>query len=169
MCSKNRINHHAKDHTWTPGFLGGNPNREKTTAAVAQPSIFYYRENILQHMCWRRLDQHAGTHLRSFTSLSWKGATTPCSRLPASPGRELQPPDWRLQPSAPLWTTFHQFSHWIQQIQHNTTCRPLFIRFLDWTHSTHLSPKNIHQTETHNHINSFTESSINQPTTDLYL
>ena len=77
MCSKNRINHHTKHHTWTPGFLGGNPSREKTTAAVAQPSIFYYRENILQHMCWRRLDQHAGTHLRSFTSLSWKGATTP--------------------------------------------------------------------------------------------
>ena len=77
MCSKNRINHHTKHHTWTPGFLGGNPNREKTTAAVAQPSIFYYRENILQHMCWRRLDQHAGTHLRSFTSLSWKGAPTP--------------------------------------------------------------------------------------------
>ena len=77
MCSKNRINHHTNHHTWTPGFLGGNPSREKTTAAVAQPSIFYYRENILQHMCWRRLDQHAGTHLRSFTSLSWKGATTP--------------------------------------------------------------------------------------------
>ena len=32
---------------------------------------------MLQHMCWRRLDQHAGTHLCSFTSLSWKGATTP--------------------------------------------------------------------------------------------
>ena len=58
-------------------ILGGNPNREKTTAAVAQPSIFYYRENILQHMCWCRLDQHAGTHLHSFTNLSWKGATTP--------------------------------------------------------------------------------------------
>ena len=77
MCSKNRISHHTKHHTWTPGFLGGNPNREKTTAAVAQPSIFYYRENILQQVCWSRLDQHAGTHLCSFTSLSWKGATTP--------------------------------------------------------------------------------------------
>ena len=30
--------------------------------------------------------------LLSFTSLSWKGATTPCSRLPASPGREPLPP-----------------------------------------------------------------------------
>ena len=58
-------------------ILGGNPSREKITAAVAQPSIFYYRENILQHMCWCRLYQHAGTHLRSFTNLSWKGAPTP--------------------------------------------------------------------------------------------
>ena len=79
-------------------ILGGNPSQEKTTTAVAQPSIFYYRENMLQHMCWRRLDQHAGTHLRSFTSLSWKGVTTPCSRLPASPGRELRPPDLVYQP-----------------------------------------------------------------------
>ena len=30
--------------------------------------------------------------LISFTSLSWKGATTPCSRLLASLGRELLPP-----------------------------------------------------------------------------
>ena len=34
-----------------------------------------------------------GYNLLSFTSLSWKGATTPCSRLPASLGRELLPPD----------------------------------------------------------------------------
>ena len=33
-----------------------------------------------------------GYNLLSFTSLSWKGATTPYSRLPASPGRELLPP-----------------------------------------------------------------------------
>ena len=117
-------------------ILGGNPSREKTTAAVAQPSIFYYRENILQHMCWRSLlpaCRHPpalvyqplleGSYdpLLSFTSLSWKGATTPWSRLPASPGRELRPPDWRQQPSAPPWTMFHQFSHWIQptSIEHN--------------------------------------------------
>ena len=30
--------------------------------------------------------------LLSFTRLSWKGATNPYSRLPASPGRELLPP-----------------------------------------------------------------------------
>ena len=64
-------------------ILGGNPSREKTTAAVAQPSIFYYRENILQHMCWRRLlpaRRHPpaeGYNLLSFTSFFWKGATTP--------------------------------------------------------------------------------------------
>ena len=75
----------------------------------------------------------------SFTSLSWKGDTTPCSHLPTTTGRELQPPHWRLRPSAPLWTTFHQFSYWIQQLPHNIPCRPLFIRFSDWTHSTHFS------------------------------
>ena len=83
--------------------------------------------------------------LLSFTSLSWKGATTPWSRLPASPGRELPPPDWRLQPSAPLRTTFHQFSHWIQQLQKSTNCRPRFIIFSDWTHSIHLSSIIHHQ------------------------
>ena len=94
-------------------ILGGNPSREKTTAVVAQPSIFYYRENILQHMCWCRL-LPARKHppalvyqpllewsydpLLSFTSLSWKGATTPCSHLLASPGRELWPPALIYQP-----------------------------------------------------------------------
>ena len=39
----------------------------------------------------RRHQPAEGYNLLSFTSLSWKGATTPCSRLPASPGRELLP------------------------------------------------------------------------------
>ena len=95
--------------------------------------------------------QHAGTLLHSFTSLSWKVATTPCSRLPASPGRELQPPNWRLQPSAPLWTIFHQFSYLIQQLQYSTTCRPRFIIFSDWTHSILLSIVN-HETDTYNSL-----------------
>ena len=55
-------------------------------------------------MYWRRLipaRRHPpteGYNLLSFTSLSWKGATTPCSRLPASPGRELRPPALIYQP-----------------------------------------------------------------------
>ena len=36
--------------------------------------------------------------LISFTSLSWKGATNPCSHLPATTGRELQPPALIYQP-----------------------------------------------------------------------
>ena len=50
-------------------------------------------------MYWRRLipaRRHPppeSYNLLSFTSLSWKGATTPYSLLPASPGRELLPPD----------------------------------------------------------------------------
>ena len=36
--------------------------------------------------------------LNSFTNLSWKGATTPWTRLPAFPGRELQPPTLVYQP-----------------------------------------------------------------------
>ena len=73
-------------------ILGGNPSREKTIVAIAQPSIFYYKENILQLMYWRRLipvRKHppaliyqplleGSTYpLLSFTSLTWKGATTP--------------------------------------------------------------------------------------------
>ena len=180
----------------------------KPPLPLSQPSIFYYRENILQLCAGVDSCQHAGTHLRSFTSLSWKGATIPCSRLPASPrreiqppalvyqpllegsyypllsftglswkgattpcsclpattGRELQPAHWRLRPSAPLQTTFHQFSYWIQKLPQNTPCRPLFIIFSDWTHSTHLSSI-IHQTDTYNFINSFNEPSTNQSTT----
>ena len=61
--------------------------------------------------------------LISFTTLSWKGATTPCSRLPASPGRELLPPDistslyWQkastfiLKASTLRSTKFLQFLH----------------------------------------------------------
>ena len=54
---------------------------------------------LLTNMYWcklkpaRRHPPAEGYNLLSFTSLSWKGATTPCSRLPASPGRELLPPD----------------------------------------------------------------------------
>ena len=98
MCSKNKINHHTKHHTWTPGFLGGNPNREKTTAAVAQPSIFYYRENILQHMCWCRL-LPARRHPPALVYQPLlEGSSNPLTRLPDSPGRELRPPDLVYQP-----------------------------------------------------------------------
>ena len=138
MCSKNRINHHTKHHTWTLGFLGGNPSREKTTAAVSQPSIFYCRENILQHMCWCRLYQHAGTHLRLFTSLSWKGAPTPwlvyqpllegsydpLTRLPAFPGRELRPPDLVYQPL--LEGSYNPLTEGYNPLHH---LGPLFINF----------------------------------------
>ena len=41
----------------------------------------------------RRHPPAEGYNLLSFTSLSCKGATTPCSRLPTSPGRELLPLD----------------------------------------------------------------------------
>ena len=55
-------------------------------------------------MYWRRLipaRRHLpveGYNLLSFTNLSWKGAPTPCSRLPTSPGRELLTPALVYQP-----------------------------------------------------------------------
>ena len=98
MCSKNRINHHKKHHTWTPGFLGGNPSREKTTAAVAQPSIFYYREKILQHMCWCRLLPACRNPPALVYQPLLEGSSNPLTRLPAFPGRELRPPDLIYQP-----------------------------------------------------------------------
>ena len=125
-------------------------------------------------MYWRRLiparrhQPPEGYNLLLFTSLSWKGATTPCSCLPASLGRELLPPTLIYQPllegsyypllsftsyhwkgattpslkASTLSTTVdHVSSIFIldQQLPHNIPCRPLFIRFSDWTHSTHLS------------------------------
>ena len=64
----------------------------KPPLPLSQPSIFYYRENILQLMYWSKLIpvcRHLpalvyeplleGSYdpLLSFTSLTWKGATTP--------------------------------------------------------------------------------------------
>ena len=129
---------------------------------------------------WSRLPASPGRELLTLVLIYQpllEGSYYPCSHLPASLGRELlppalvyqlplegsyKPPHWRLQPSAPPWTMFHQFSYWIQQLPYNTTCRPLFNIFSDWTHSTHLSPKNIYQTKTHSCIKSFNESPINQ-------
>ena len=52
-------------------------------------SIFYYTENILQQCTGADSYQHAGTHLQKATTFS---------HLPASPGRELQPPTLVCQP-----------------------------------------------------------------------
>ena len=52
-------------------------------------SIFYYKENILQPCTGADSYQHAGTHLHKATTFS---------RLPASPGREPQPPALVYQP-----------------------------------------------------------------------
>ena len=104
----------------------------------SQSSIFIIKKTSY-NMYWRRLipaHKHPpteGYNLLSFTSLSWKGETTPCSRLPASPGRELLPPDistslywqkastFRLKVSTLRSTAdhVHQFSNWIKQLQHN--------------------------------------------------
>ena len=65
---------------------------------TSQSSIFIIKKNSY-NMYWcrlipvRRHPPTEGYNLLSFTSLSWKGATTPCSHLPASLGRELLPPD----------------------------------------------------------------------------
>ena len=131
----------------------------KPPLSLSQPSIFYYRENILQPCTGADSYQHVGTHLQkattfsclpasprselqhtalvyqpllegsydpllSFISLSWKGATTPCTRLPASPRRELQPPALVYQPLLegsynPLTGGFN--------LQH--LCGPRFINF----------------------------------------
>ena len=62
--------------------------------------------------------------LLSFTSLSWKGATTPCSRLPASPGRELLPPALVYQLS--LEESYYPLTEGFDPQYH---CRPRFINF----------------------------------------
>ena len=63
-------------------------------------------------------------NLLSFTSLSWKGATTPYSRLPASPGRELRPPELIYQPL--LEGSYNPLTEGFDPQHH---CRPRFINF----------------------------------------
>jgi len=70
-------------------ILGGNPSREKTTAAVVSVFNIYYKENCLQHCTGADSYQHAGTHLQKAATFSRSLATT---------GRELQPPDLVYQP-----------------------------------------------------------------------
>ena len=61
----------------------------KPPLPLSQPSIFYYKENILQPCTSTDSYQHASTHLQKATTLS---------HLLASPGRELQPPALVYQP-----------------------------------------------------------------------
>ena len=62
-------------------------NTQAPTCRRLQPSLVY-----------QPLLEGSYNPLLSFTSLSWKGATTTCSRLLASPRRELQPPSLIYQP-----------------------------------------------------------------------
>ena len=119
-----------------------------------------------------------GYNLLSFSSHYWKGAPTPwshlpaspgrellppCSRLPATTGRELQPPHWRLWPSAPSWTTFHQFSYW----NHSAHLSSTFIKLKLITPSIHSLN---HQKSTNNLIfNQHNQQHIQHSTNpDLY-
>ena len=80
----------------------------------SQPSIFIIKKTSYNHVLAQTYTSTQAPTCRRIqpflvTSLSWKGATTPCSRLPATTGGELQPPYWRLDPQ------YH--------------CRPHFINF----------------------------------------
>ena len=80
---------------------------------------------LLTIMYWCRLKparRHPpaeGYYLLSFTSLSWKGATTPCSCLPASPGRGLQPLTEGFDPQHHCRPRFINFQTGSKQLQHN--------------------------------------------------
>jgi len=123
--------------------------------------LFIIKKNLLQSCIGADSYQHAGIHCRRlqpslvlqhpmerrsnplilFPRTFRKGAPTPWSDLPTTTGRKLQLPHSRLQPSTLPWTTFLKFSYWIHLLQNITTCKPCFIKFLDWTHYQHLSPK----------------------------
>ena len=64
--------------------LGGNPNREKTTAHVISVFNLYYIENLLQHCTDANLYQYAGFYLQKAATLY---------RFLATTGRKLQPPN----------------------------------------------------------------------------
>ena len=85
---------------------------------------------LLTIMYWCRLKpahRHPpveGYKLLSFTSLSWKGATNPCSRLLASPRRELRHPELVYQPF--LEGSYNPLTEGFDPQHH---CRPRFINF----------------------------------------
>ena len=115
----------------------------KPPLPLSQPSTFYYKENILQLCTGADSYQYAGTHLRSFTNLSWKGATTPCSRLPASLGRELRPPDLVYQPL--LKGSYNPLTEGYNPQHH---LGPRFINF-------HTGSNNFNRTPLAGHISSY--------------
>ena len=94
-------------------------SQKGTTAPCSRLPASPGRELLPPTLVYQPLLEGRYYPLLSFTNYHQRGATTPCSRLPATTRRELLPPHLRLRPSAPLQTTFHQFSNWIKQLQHN--------------------------------------------------
>ena len=130
----------------------------------SQSSIFYYKENIVQPCTGADSYQHAGTHLQKATTFS---------RLPASPGRELQPPALVYQPLLegsyyPLlsFTSYHWKGATTPSLKASTLSTTMdHVSSIFILEPLHTFKLNIHQTKTYNPINSFIESSTNQPTT----
>ena len=59
-------------------ILGGNPSQEKNNRCHCLSLQYFIIEKTYYNICAGAASyQHAGTHLCLFTSLSWKGATTP--------------------------------------------------------------------------------------------
>ena len=130
-------------------ILGGNPIREKTTTVIVSVFNIYYKEKLLTTMYWcrlipaRRHPPAEGYNLLSFTSLSWKGATTPCSHLPVSPGRELRPPALVYQPL--LEGSYNPLTEGFNPQHH---LGPRFINF-------HTGSNNFNRTPLAGHISSY--------------
>ena len=81
--------------------------------------------------------------LLSFTSLSWKGATTPYSRLSAFPGREPLPPALVYQ--LPLEGSYNPLTEGFDLKHH---CGPRFINF-------HTGSNSFHTTQLVGHFSSY--------------
>ena len=113
---------------------GGNPIWEKTTAVVILGFNIHYTENFLQFYAGADSYQHAGTHLQKATTLS---------RLPASPGRELQPPALVYQ--LPLEGSYNPLTEGFD-LQH--LCGPRFINF-------HTGSNSFHTTQHVGHFSSY--------------
>ena len=156
-------------------ILRWKPNAGESHQCVVSVFILYYNGKHLTILYHRKLipiHRHPpieGYNLLLFSNTHWKGAPTPWSRLTVPTRREFQPPwsdlpattrkklrlpHWRLQPSTPLWTTFHNVSYKIHLTQQHQTCRPPLIIFSDWTHFHHLSPISNNNFETNHYIKS---------------
>ena len=88
-------------HTWTPIWKPNSGENHRCCCPCLQYLLY---GTLFTTLFWCRIISihktlpAEGYNLLLFSSYYWKGAPTPCSHLPATPGRDLLPLDLIYQP-----------------------------------------------------------------------